>query len=459
MKRKYIAAAFFTIALCGTAVYGAGPKISNGNPAVTAAAVPDSSAATAVLQPKEFEVDGVRVILKQATNNVISAKLFITGGVRNYELPKQGIESLTLAVLTDAGSAKYPKETFHNLTENKGIYITGSAGYDFSALSLRTLSMNWNQAWDVWQDVLLHPSWDLQAFEQDKGQMEAGLQQSTSDPDDFLRNMSLSKTFKDKPYERRPEGTPESVDALTLSDLKEHYGKIMQRKKMLLVVVGKVDEADLKLKIHALLSGFPEGKADVLKSQPVDIKLSTIAYEQREIATNYIRGVFNAPPAGTREALAMRLGVAMLSDRLFVEVRTKRNLSYAPSANVAPLFDPYSILYVTTTKPNEAIQVMTDELRKVKKDGFKAKELEDEKQGFLTSYYLGQETNEAQAQSLGSAELIKGWEYAQNFRQEVSGITLDEVNAVFRKYVSGISWYYLGKKDQVDEKIFLKGIE
>src|SRR5688572_22634449 len=45
---------------------------------------------------KEFDVNGVKVILKPAENNVVSAQLFITGGVTNYDLSKQGIENLAL---------------------------------------------------------------------------------------------------------------------------------------------------------------------------------------------------------------------------------------------------------------------------------------------------------------------------------------------------------------------------
>lgn len=408
---------------------------------------------------KEFEVNGVRVLLKPATNSVVSAQLFITGGVNNYTIEKQGIESLMLAVMTDGGTEKYPKDNYHAMLERKGIGIHGTAAYDYSLLSLRTLVKNWDQAWDIFQDVVMTPAWDEQSFEQNKGQIVSGLKQNESDPDAFLVNMSIRNTFKGQRYEKDPAGTPESIEALTLEDLTTHYRSVFKRKKLLLVVVGNVSEDDLRKKVNESFSPLTQGIPDPFFSKPVAINKATINYEERDIATNYIRGLFSAPKRGTHEAVAMRVAMAMLSERLFIEIRTKRNLSYAPAASIASMFDPYSYIYVTTTKPNDAVQVMTDEIRKIRKDGFKEKELTDMKEGFLTNYYLSQETNEAQAVSLGVAELVNGWEFAEKFKDEVYNLKLDEVNQVFKKHANAISWYYLGKKAEADEKIFLKELK
>lgn len=408
---------------------------------------------------KEFDVNGVKVILKPADNNVVSAQLFITGGVTNYDLAKQGIENLTLTVLADAGSKKYPKDEYHYVMERKGIHVQGSTSYDYSLLSLRTLSGNWNQAWDIFSDVILNPSWDAQSFEQNKGQIVNALKQNESDPDNFLNDYTLRRLYKGKRYEKSPAGTPASVAALTIDDVKNHWTKIAKHKKMMLVVVGKIGEDDLRNKVAASLAKLPAGVADPFVTNPVAIDVASINVEEREIATNYMRGVFSAPPRGSRENMAMRMAMAMLSERLFVEIRTKRNLSYAPSASLSSMFDPYSSIYVTTTKPNDAVQVMTDEIRKVKREGFNEKEFKAQKEGFLTGYYMNQETNEAQAITLGINELIGGWEKAETFKDDIYSLTLDEVNAVFRKYANALNWYYLGKKADMDENLFKKELK
>lgn len=407
---------------------------------------------------KEFDINGIKVIYRPALNNVVIAKLFISGGTKNYKADKQGIESLTLDVLTDQGSKKYAKDLFHDMIEEKGISITSSAGYDYSTITLRTLDMNWSLAWDIFQDVLINPGWDAQTFEKDKGQQVAGLQDQMADPDQTVQRMVMKDLFKGKPYESNPQGTVDTVQAFTFEQVKDYYQQLMRRKKLCLVVIGKIDPKDLEEKVKGL-SVLPEGKEEGLITETPLINKSTISYRERELATNYIMGAYGSAPAGTREKTAMNLGTEILNDRLFVEIRTKRNLSYAPAAIQVPLFDPYNLLYVSTVKPNESAQVMIDELKKMKKEGVTEKELRNKKEAFLTNLYMAQESNDAQAEIIGSLDYTRGWQYYDVLKADIYSITKSEVDNAYKKYVNGINWQYLGTKSLVNEKIFLQPLQ
>nr|HMT28944.1 hypothetical protein [Bacteroidia bacterium] len=97
---------------------------------------------------------------------------------------------------------------------------------------------------------------------------------------------------------------------------------------------------------------------------------------------------------------------------------------------------------------------MTEEINKIKKEGFTEKELTDKKQSFLTRYYMGQETSSAQSMTLGMNELGGTWKNAESFTDDVNKTTLKEVNTTFAKYTGAIRWTYLGKKDAVKEEDF-----
>jgi len=404
---------------------------------------------------KEFEAGGIKVLWKPAVNDVISTKLFISGGVNNYTVDKQGIENMAFGVLADGGSMKYPREQYHATLERKGIHIGGSSNYDYSTISFKTIAKNWDLAWDIFQDVVIHPAWDEKSFSQIQNQTVSGLKQQQSDPDYTVKEMSMKGTFKGKRYEKDPDGTPEIIESFTLEILKNYYPFILKKKKLMLVVVGNVLEEDLRQKVENAFVGIPEGEIDIFSSNPPVIETSALEMQEREIATNYVRGIFTAPPEGTRESLAMRIAMSILSDRLFIEIRTKRNLSYAPAAYMASLFDPYCVLYVSTTNPNLAVQVMMDELAKIKSEGFKGSELRNKKETFLTGYYMGQETNSAQGSTLGVFYMRGDWRKALTFKDDVYSLTTEELNDAIRKYAGKIKWYYLGDKKVVDEKVFL----
>ena len=461
MKKLYISISL--LVMCGTiAVHAQANKSAAKQAPAKPTTKPNSATMTnnpASSTGVQYEViNGIRVILKPSTNNVVSGILFITGGVRNYDLATEGIENMALSVAADGGTAKYPKDKWHDITEQKGISIDASSSYDYSTYDIRTIDKNWNTAFNLLADLVTHPAWDANSFEQIKGATISGLKQQESDPDSKLHKMSITSTFKGTPYESDPDGSPEAVNAMTLDMLKKHYSKIMCRKKLVLVVVGKISMNDLRKEVSTAFASLPEGISDPFVSNPPKVTGNTVTIEEREIATNYIQGIFSAPPTGTRESIAMRVGASILAERLFIEIRTKRNLSYAPSASVAGLFNPYGSVYVSTTDPNAAVQVMMDEIRKIKKEGFTEKELRDKKEGFLTGFYMGQETNSAQALTYGISELRGSWKKAETFKDEVYSLTTQELTDAFRKYASNINWYYLGDKDKVDEKIFKSGL-
>ncbi|MEZ5013900.1 MAG: insulinase family protein [Chitinophagales bacterium] len=285
-------------------------------------------------------------------------------------------------------------------------------------------------------------------------QLVANAQQNIN-PDAYLSMLSRQVAFENKDYAKQPSGTPESLQKITLEDVKNYYKKTIGKKRIFLVVVGNVTEEDITNKVKATLAALPYGTASSMEARTVITQPKTYV-EDRDIATNYIRGIMTAPFANTQEGIAYRIGISILGDRYFTELRTKRSLSYAPAAFYAgaATSNPYGVIYISTTDPKQSMQVMVDELNKIKKEGFSEEELTDKKQEFLTNYYLTLETTANQADALGAAELAGGWESLDKITDEVNNTKLEEMNKVFDKFSNAIVWTYLGKKDAVSEEDF-----
>jgi hypothetical protein len=56
---------------------------------------------------KEIDVDGFKVIIKNTGKDVISARLFVTGGTANYPLDKQGIEAVAYSYIIKGGTTNH----------------------------------------------------------------------------------------------------------------------------------------------------------------------------------------------------------------------------------------------------------------------------------------------------------------------------------------------------------------
>ncbi len=407
---------------------------------------------------RQTSVAGIDVISKPSTKEVVNLKMFIRGGTGNFDLKQEGIEALTLTLLTDGLNSKYSKEEYFAKLEGTGTSLFAETQYDYSLLDLTCLKDDWSTALDLFDAAIFHPSFNEQDFERVRNQMIAAAQQTGADPDNYLRNAAMKHTFKGMNYEKLQEGTEESLNSISLEDVKEYYRKIIASNKIFFVLVGDVTAESLDAKLGSSLGKLqPFIDRGKLKEAPFQLTKNEYEITERDVETNYIRGYMMAPPVGSTDEFALRMAMSILRDRLFLEVRTKRNLSYAPNSfyPTSVVGNPYLAVYVTTIEPDTTIKVIKNEIQKLRTEGFSDKELRDRKQGWLTQHYMGQETNSAQGMTLGVAHLVGSWEQSLLTNDLVQRLTAKRLTEAFRKYTEHISWTYVGKGAQVDPKVML----
>lgn len=402
----------------------------------------------------EFTVNGLKVILKPSVKEIISVRFFIKGGTANYSKAQEGIESLALAVAVEGGTKKMTRTEFATALEKIGTNIGFSTSYDYSEINMSCIKDYWEPSWKLFADVITQPRFETKEFELIKAQAVAQAKQTESNPDAHLRNRSMESAFANHNYAKIPNGTTQSLENITLESLSGHFNSIIGRQNCFLVVVGKITEADLKEKVNLALGALPAGKKTLAEPR-LELKAEA-TLENRDIPTNYIRGMMSAPSANEKEGIPMMIAMAIMRDRFFVELRTKRSLTYAPNAGHASTIfnNPYSIFYASSTDPKQTLKVMIEQINEVKNQGFKEKELKDMKETYLTQHFLNLETNDSQTMALGLAEVGGDWRKTETFMSEVERATIQDLNNVFKKYSTSIHWMYLGKENAVSKEDF-----
>ena len=400
------------------------------------------------------------MLLKHSPKEVISAKLFIKGGTANYSKEQEGIENFALNLVISGGTTSLDKIAFSTASDKIGVRIGVNSDYDFSSINLTCVKQYWDKSWNLFSDIIMNPAFDSEEYANLKENLIGQAKQTMSDPDSELRNLAMGNVFKGKNYAKIPQGTEESLQKISLEDLKNYYTNLLGRKRIFLVVVGNINKEDLKSKVEASFAKLTEGSSPVIEEQTIIVEPTNLI-EDRDIATNYIRGYMSAPKMNSKEGVAMMVAMRILSERLFIEIRTKRGLSYAPASFYANgiINSPYNAIYVSTIDPKQSIEVMVNEINKLRKDGFAPKELNDIQQSFLTNHYMGLETMDSQSGNLGLAELKGNWKMAEEFANIVNDISLDDINNAIKKYTETISWTYLGKKDMINEGDFLQPVK
>lgn len=416
-----------------------------------------ASQAAQVAQVREFDVNGLKVLVKRRPlSPTVAAGLFIRGGVKNVTAQNAGVENFMLGAMTE-GSKAFPRETLRRELARTGSSIGSSAGYDFSVVSLASTRQHFDRSWEIFTDIVLNPAFAQADVNLAKDRILTSLRDDTDDPDGYLQVLQNKVIYTNHPYANDPRGTLETVGRFTAEDLRAYHRKTMQTSQLLLVIVGDLDAAELQKRITDAFGQLPKGNYKEQPAPAFNFTQPTLDITQRSLPTNYIQGVFDAPSLSSPDFYAMRVATTLLRDRVFEEVRVKRNLSYAPSADMNSLGVSTGNIYVTAVDANQAITVMLNEIKTLKEEEVDPREISGVTGQFLTTYYVGQETNAAQAAELAKYELIGGgWRNAFNFLDKVKQVTPADVQRVSQKYMKNLRFIVLGNPTAINREIFLQ---
>jgi len=427
---------------------------------LTAAAFPQTSSAVQTTQVTEYEINGLKVLIKRRPGTpTVAAGLFLRGGVRNVTAENAGIENLMLETATQ-GSKSFPRQLLRKELSRTASTISSGSNYDYSAFSLVSTRQNFARSWELFTDVALNPAFLPEDMQRAKERILTGLRSQSDSPESYLEVLQEKIIYARHPYLNSPEGTISNVTNLKPEDLRAYHQRMMQTSRLLLVVVGDVDPDTLQKQIAASFGKLPRGDYKNMPTPGIDFSKPTLDTTSRTLETNYVKGVFAAPQIGDPDYYAMRVAIAILQQQVFQEVRVKRNLSYAPGADMNGFAANTANISVSAVNANEAIKVMLGVI-----DGLKNSTVSQEVIGemgnfFLTTYYLKQETNAAQAGELASYELNGGgWRSSLGFLDKMREVTPDDVRRVSNKYMKNIRFIVVGNPASVDKKIFLQGAE
>ncbi len=407
-------------------------------------------------QVSEFEVNGLKVLVKRRPSaQTVTAGLFIRGGARNLTEKTAGIEDLMINVAVEAGK-RFSRDVVRRELARTGATIGGSAGRDFSVMSLSSTRQTFDRIWEIFADVAIDPVFNPADFERVREQMLTGLRETETNPDNFLDVLEERYVYAGHPYSIPTEGTPETIGGFKIEEVRNHHRSVMQTSRLMLVFVGDFDVESLKAKVAASFGKLPKGTYTEPEMPALDFSKPSLNVIERELPTNYIKGVFEAPAPGSPDYYPMRVAISLLQSRVYQEVRVKRQLSYAPNAEIGSSAANTANIYVTAVDANQAVSVMLQEINNLKTRLVANDEITGVSGYFLTTYYLGEETNAAQGGSLARYQLIgKGWRQSYEFLDKIREVKDTDIRRVAQRYMKNIRFVVIGNSAAINRKVFV----
>jgi zinc protease len=408
------------------------------------------STAFAQSEAQSFDVDGIKVIFKPTSKSVVNIRVYFRGGVSNYPADKEGIENLTLDAVTKGGTKNYSAKAFKDSADKYDILMYGQSTYDYGYIQINCISKYFNKGWELFSEAITDPAFDSNEVELLKRKIIIAGKERQSSPDIRLQEVLMRGAFKNTPYTAKPEGSEETLSKLTTDDLKKYYQTLLNKNRLFIVVVGRLTKEELVEKIISSfgnISSQPYSAEDYKDPVWNDNKITT---EQSELPINYISAVLNAPGMTNIDYVPFQIGISGLAGNIYQTLRRDLNLSYSQGADLVNLRMPYVKIYATTKRPLEAMQAMVATLKRIQSDGVDDEWLTHLKNIYLTRSYIEDQSASEICSSLGHAEVMGGWQYAEDLPQLVKMATVEQVNRALNFYIVGLRWNYLGNTQAVE---------
>jgi len=404
-----------------------------------------------------YTSNGMEVILKKiTTNDTIGVKLFLRGGSRNLNSQNAGIEKLLFNTMFEGGSEKYPKDKLNLELAKMGIRLDTGFFYDSSEFSLKCVNKYFDNAFDIFQSLINNPILDENELQLQKDRMVTGLKKEIDDPDSYVWKVVNQTYLENHPYKNDFGGTLETVPNITKKDLVEYKKANFIASKLVLVVVGNFNDT-IKADIEKSFGKLEKGNYKIEAVKPVEVDKSAVTVIDRKLPTAYIASRFTIPSPRDKDYPAMYLALRILSQNLHETIRTKHGLSYAVFSGTSLRDANSGYLYVTTVKPNETVQLMLEEVEKMKKEPVSQEFLKGVINLYYTSYFMGLEENLAQAETYGIYRIVSG-DYNKGFEllDQFKAVTPEDIKNVMNKYVKNMHFGIIYEKDKVQEDLFKK---
>lgn len=393
---------------------------------------------------QDFTSHGIHVILRSTNaNKVIAAALGIQGGLAYGETNNAVLAGGTAGLIGESGSDKYPKDTYRDTLAKLSTSIGGSGGLYNMGFSLRTIRPSFNAAWDIFADLLTHPHYDTVEAEKLREQTIQSIQSREAEPESYTSYL-IDSLWRGSSVLNRVATIPE-VEALTLDDIRNYRDRMFQRARMTLVVVGDVSRQELEQKLAAL-DAIPMGTKLTTKVPSITPVTGQYLFIPRDLPTTYVEMRLPSANLGQQDWWAERVLLQILDKRLFDQVRTKRNLSYAPSAWATGNFQNfYGAMSYQSVLPDSAAHVFYSVIRELQTTPVSKTELENAKRARITTYYYATQSNESQAGALLTDQQEFGdWKLFFQIVPMTQKVTAEQVRDVAKKYFHNITFVVMG---------------
>lgn len=383
---------------------------------------------------------------------LVTLSMVINGGVMQDNISLPGVAGMVAAVLPQGTKNRTPEELEEDI-ELLGSNINMYAGREEMSVYASALSRNFEKTVAIMKEMILEPRWDTAEFNIARTRIKNNILQAEAQPRavaSLLFNKLLYGTDNIFGYSSR--GTKESIDKISLNDLKVYYDKNFSPSVTKIHIAGNVSKEQV-IAAFKLIETEWKAKPVTINSYslPKEPEKSQIYFvdipgsRQSVISIGYLALTRNDPDFVKADFVNYRLGGAFTSI-LNQILREEKGFTYGASSYFQEMKTKAPFMASTSVRTDatfESTKIFRDEMEKYR-NGVSETDLQFIKNCMIRSNALRFETNDALVGMLSTmSKYGLPVDYIKKDEIVIKNMTIEEHKAITDKYIVPDKMYWV----------------
>ncbi len=417
---------------------------------------PEQGEAPKLNVPESWDVtlsNNMRVYgVEQNELPLVNFSLTIDGGHLLDSMDKVGVANLMTDIMMEGTANKTPEELEEEI-ELLGASINMFTGRESITIQGNTLVRNFEKTMDLVEEILLEPRWDDEELGRIKTSTINGIKRSAANPNTVARNVYNKLIYGEgHPFAHPTSGTKESVESITMDDLKAFYNNNYSPSVSRFHIVGNITKEkalsalkDLETKWEAKDVTIPtfEVSNDRDKSSLYFVDIPNA--KQSVINIGYLGMKRTDPDYFPATVMNYKLG-GSFSGNVNLILREEKGYTYGARTRFSGTNNPGTFTASSSVRTNttfESVKIFKDEIEKYK-NGISQEDLDFTKNALIKS---NARRFESQFSLLGMLQDMSNYNLPKDYiaKEEdiVRNMTLEQHKALANKLLDEKKMGYL----------------
>jgi len=394
---------------------------------------------------QKFELsNGLRLLVKEDHRlPFVEFRAVFKGGVLAEKAGNNGA-ALLMAKMLLQGTPTRTAEQIATEIESLGGSIESYCGNNSFGINAEVMSHDFNTGLNLVADVILQPTFPVEAFERERLLQLAGIRAQKDDLLSTASRQMRSSLFGETGYGLSNNGTENSIQQIGLDEIKQFHSRLAVPRNCVLAIFGDVQPEAVRAAVEmqfGVWKASPEPLPQLPQSPPLqEIKRVSQTREKKQavMVIGFVGSRLEDPDRFALELI--QESCSDLGSRLFMRIRDKLGLAYYVGAqNFLGLVPGYFAFYVGSEP--EKVPLVERELLKeaqtLRQEGLTPEELKRSKAKLIGQKKIARQDLGGLAMTTALDELYGlGYEFSDTEDAKYEAVTIEETKAVAQKYLN-----------------------